>query len=234
MIWLVGDDDVNRDLLELRNELVERRNRLVDRYPSLPKDDPRRATARHIRAVTSATYLARIFQREHLADKAWWNLAGMGDLLDDPAAAQDEVDDFGVFLTLGFIVYSFHVFEAGLRTVGRAMRIPVGDTGPFANVYRAVFSLLTFPTQEDWAGLLDLYRPIRNTIHNNGKHIGPTQLHQWRGVEFEFVDGDVPTFLGWPLYISVVRALGALNEEVMTTPEVSALPAMSRVQMGDS
>jgi hypothetical protein len=227
-IRLAGDDQVNQEILTLRNELVDRRNRLSERYENLPLNDPRRVAARHIKAIASSSYFARLFLREHMTVPNWWRAVGLGALLED-ASLQDELDDFAVWIAVGFVVTPFNLFEAAVRRLMRALRPDTSqDARPFAAVFRTLLAAVSIDWADDPIEFLNFYRLIRNTIHNNGRHYGPrgSATSTWRGTVYAFPQGEALDFMDWPLYIELVRTLGSLNEAIMTSPEVAALRPM--------
>jgi hypothetical protein len=226
-IALLGDDPINTALLDLRNELVERRNRLADRYEDMPRSDPRREVARHLKAVVSATYLERIFHREHLGQEAWWRAVGLDSIVGHESV-QDELDDFGVHIAQGFVMTPFFLFEAGCRRVARtALPSWYSDRRSFGGTANQLVGFANLEST-DTTALLELYRLVRNTVHNNARYFsaeGNVSAH-WRGRRFDFTVGAPQPFVGWELYIELVRALGELTEAFMTAAPVAALPAM--------
>lgn len=175
------------------------------------------------------SYFARLFLREHMGEREWWRQVGLGSFVDHPSI-QDEVDDFGVWLAVGFVVSPFNLFEAAIRRVMRAMDPDTNRDGqPIASVFRDCLGRISLAWPEDSMDFLDLYRLIRNTIHNNGRHYGRrgSETRSWRAREYRFPHGEPLEFMAWPLYIELVRTLGSLNEAVMTTPEVALLPAIN-------
>ncbi len=72
-----------------------------------------------------------------------------------------------------------------------------------------------------------MYRNVRNTLHNDSYFYSPTgqnRIVEWRSKSYEFIYGQVPTFIDWDFNIMLVRDLGQLNREVMEAALVAVLP----------
>jgi hypothetical protein len=223
--------DVETKLADLRNDLVAHRNDLSQSYAELPPMDPRRVVARHLKAVVSSSYLSWIFLREELADKPWWQ-HHFGQV--DPSF-QDEVHDYEVFVAATCVLYPFSLFEAGMRRVVRAIDAGAcgGGTADFKSIYEWLLKQLrksgwTF-SEGDAGVFVDLYRTVRNTLHNNSHYYSATGDNitiEWRGVMYDFVHTQPPVFIGWDFNVMLVRDLGQLNREIMESEIVSQLPAI--------
>lgn len=223
--------NVAHELETLRNEAVTVRNDLAAIYAQLPSTDPRVMTARHLKAIVSSTLLSWIHLEENVAEPAWWERT-FGTV---PPAGQDEVTDYETLVTASFVVYSLSLFEAGLRRLVRAIDSTACGSGaaPFKTIYDWLFAQLH---RSDWSysrgektQFLDLYREVRNTLHNNGifyRADGRNVTVTWRGTQYEFVHGQAPAFLSWELDIALVRELVHLNDEIVRSETIAALPVI--------
>lgn len=145
----------------------------------------------------------------------------------------DELNDYVVLLTAGLIVYPFSLFEAGLRRIVRAIDPTAcsGGATDFKGIYDWLFARLR---QDGWAyaggeavEFLDLYRNIRNTIHNNGKFYSRTATDAvvtWKGNRHEFIHGAVPPFVEWDFNLRLLCELVRLNRGLMEAPAIGRLP----------
>lgn len=74
---------------------------------------------------------------------------------------------------------------------------------------------------------LDVYRNLRNTMHNNGRFYssdGSDSSVAWDGEVYEFQHAQVPLFVNWDFNLLALETLVALNEQVMQQPLVASLP----------
>jgi hypothetical protein len=224
-------DEVERALEQLRNDAVAVRNSLATEFDRLPLGDPRRVLARHIKAVVSSTYLNWINLAENVADPSWWQ-SQFGAV---PPAAQDEVSDYEVLTTAAFVLYPLSLFEAGLRRIVRALDPAACSEGAaeFKSIYEWLLARLR---RDNWSysrgeasAFLDLYRHVRNTVHNNGRfysRAGTDVEVTWRGTRYRFEHAEVPAFIGWNFNIALVRELIHLTDELVRAPTISSLPAI--------
>jgi hypothetical protein len=218
-------DSVGEQLRSLRNAAVEARNRLSDRWSStVPEEDPRIVTARHLKATISSAYLAWNFLTEEMALPDWWRLK-FGEI---PPAVQDELDDFAVFVTAGLMILSFSLFESSLRRIARELAVEAQQ--PFSRLVGALFEELAregwTPPEPDTREFLLLFANVRNLLHNNGVFQPPDRRDReviWRGKTYAFQVGKSAGFIEWGFNISLVAELVILNEALMEAPPVAAL-----------
>jgi hypothetical protein len=220
--------EVEQKLAALRKELVEHRNALGQKYATLPVTDPRRVVARHIRAIAGSAYLSWIFLEDELREPAWWQ--HQFNVI--PPAAQDDVHDYEVFVAATSVLYPFSLFEAGVRRIVRSIDSTAcaGATAEFKSIYDWLLARMRRDgwafSQGDATAFLDLYRNVRNTLHNNGHLYSPKARNvtiEWRGVDYDFVHAQPPPFINWDFNVMLVRDLGQLNREIMEAPLVAVL-----------
>ena len=73
---------------------------------------------------------------------------------------------------------------------------------------------------------MDLYRNVRNTLHNNGKfysRTGTNTVVTWKGIRYEFVHTTVPSFISWDFNMILLQELIDLNRALMEAPPIQAL-----------
>jgi hypothetical protein len=226
----ISTTDLVSNLEVLRHEAVQYRNALSSHFSALPPTDPRVGVARHIKASISSAYLASIFLDQHLRVPGWWMATFKRQF--SQKEVQDDLDDFTTQIASNVIVTTLSLFEAGLRRILRAIDPTAADgaAGEFINVYTTLLKRLE---GAGWGGnrgeaieLLDLYRTVRNTIHNNGAYYSKKATDQkltWQGQPYVFVHGSVPAFTDWSFNIKLVSELIKLNDQIMRAPLVMGL-----------
>lgn len=226
-------EELAKKIEVLRNQAAEARNRLVAIYGDDDPMDPRILVARHIRAVVGSAYLSAIFIDECLELPDWWRShfrEDHGGPISDEAAS-DQATYYWNFVTNGFVLFPFSLFEAGVRRAVRAIDAKAcsGGTADFKDIYGWLLKRLGsdgWTYKNDATAFLDIYRSVRNTIHNNGyfyPRTGGDISFTWNGTQYDFIHGAVPSFTGWDFNLLIVRELVELNEAIMTAPLVSAL-----------
>jgi hypothetical protein len=97
-------------------------------------------------------------------------------------------------------------------------------TASFESVYKWV---LTRTNQQDWRSLLDLWRLVRNTMHNDGTfvpHSGKDQSVTFDGVEYAFRAGSVIDFMNWPMLIRLCEETHEMLNAIVYSTAVQSLP----------
>jgi hypothetical protein len=213
----------------LRNEAVEARNDLRVLYAGLTNDDPRVVVARHIKAVISSSYLSLIHLHENLQEPLWWHRQGFGAAV-QAGTVLDELDDYMVLITANLIIYPFSLFEAGLRRIVRALDPSAcsGGAAEFKGIYEWLLARLrgTGWKPSEAGDFLDLYRNVRNTLHNNGRYYSRTGANTavtWKGTTYEFVHSSVPSFMNWDFDLMLIRELVRLNRDLMKAPLIRSI-----------
>lgn len=227
-------EELTDRLHEVRGYAGEVRNELRNMYRSqFAPADPRMEVARHIKAILSASFLSAVHMRENLRHPGWW--AARFALTPTKPQAEEELQDYHDFIVLDVVVMPFSLFEAGLRRVVRAIEPTACDGG--AAEFKSIYAwLLAHLRRNGWVyphgdaeAFLDLYRHLRNTIHNNGVFYdrrGRDVTVKWDGITYEFFHTQRPSFADWPLHLRMSRELVRLNRELMLSPPVAALPAI--------
>ena len=98
----------------------------------------------------------------------------------------------------------------------------------FQSIYRALLGTkLRFP-RPDWEPLLELWRLLRNTIHNNGVYFhrrGVCAEVVYKGVTYDFAHGNPVEFASWPFLVGAAGDLLDLLAAIIRTSEVTAVAA---------
>jgi hypothetical protein len=169
-----------------------------------------------------------MFLDQHLLDAGWWRDSG----LTRPEGQDFEttVIEFSQFTKSGFLQGVFSDVESTLRVVLRALDPTAcdGGTAEFQTIYRVLLGTqLQFPRQ-DWEPLLELWRLLRNTVHNNGVHFhrrGTNAQLAYRGLTYNFSHGQPIEFANWAFLVSAAGDLLDLLITTIRAPSVLALPA---------
>ena len=105
----------------------------------------------------------------------------------------------------------FSVYESCLRCFIRSLS-PEAHAGGTGNIKAICEDLMrrTELNSSDNIALLDLARNIRNTMHNDGVFLHPTQseiIIEWEQREYKFVESTTPSFITWEFTLEVFEGL---------------------------
>lgn len=222
---------------DLVGTAVETGSSLTHEYPGWESRDFRRTFFVKFSVVCQATVAALSFQANCLMRSDWWRSANS--VLGIPADATDDqlaghARAFFVFARCGFTHLIFSQIEATLRAFLRTL-VPSavnGASGEFKNVYECLLRThlgMGRNANESVLTRLDLFRMIRNLIHNNGLYLSRRAQDEaivFRGVLFRFRHNQHALMVGWPTLIDLIGALLADMEGVVRHPAIADYPAV--------
>jgi hypothetical protein len=122
----------------------------------------------------------------------------------------NETHELGMFYKLGFIHFVFSATESSLRQMLRACNPSAcsNGTADFKSIYECLIRTeLVLEPVKDWIDLLDLFRLIRNTIHNNGVYLqksGADTEVTYQGKLYQFKHGRKIDIVWWDLCLAVL------------------------------
>jgi hypothetical protein len=99
-----------------------------------------------------------------------------------------------------------------------------GATESFESVYVCLLSRLD---KRKWEGLLKLWRLCRNTCHNNGVYLprkGDSEEVAFEGTTYRFEKGKLVRYGDWDTLIRVATRACDMLVDIVTAPQLSALP----------
>ena len=127
----------------------------------------------NILAVIDSAMVGLTFTKGTLPAGRFWSECGLVFHADTPevvkAARRDIERKLEEFIKVGFIQVFFSMVESAIRTYLRALdpTACAGGTAEFQSIYKCLLKKLSAPIP-DSIELLDLWREVRNVIHNNG------------------------------------------------------------------
>jgi hypothetical protein len=217
------------DLKVLRRKALECRDQLQASHPDWPVGQDARLTVfAKIVNIINACQLSLMFLDQHLLDDQWW--AGSALARPEAAAFENTVIEYSQFTKTGFVQGLFSSVESGMRVFLRSLD-PLacdGSTAAFENVYTCLLRTKLSRGASDEIALLDLWRNIRNVIHNNGAYFhgrGTDRTVIYDGISYDFPHGRPIEFVTWQFLLSRSTDLVDMVNDVVLTPEMSQLPA---------
>lgn len=216
-------------LQAVRDEFVHDRERIKKLYPSVdPQRDARiSAYTKAINALNSVQ-LAMTFAAKHLLHDEWWAAITPQHVSDSDKKIY--VEEYANFIGIGFSQSMFLVVESSLRLFLRGLDPGACNRGTaeFKSVYECLFRNKLSTVPYEGIELLELFRLVRNTVHNNGVYFHKTQSDArvtWDGETFEFKHGQPVSFANIEFLIRISGALRRLLREVIEDPSLRAVTA---------
>jgi hypothetical protein len=157
-------------------------------------------------AITMNTaFVGFILIRDELLDRKWWK-EHITEI--DDATMTKHIEDLEMSMRGAFLSRFFASLESSFRYYCREVSPGACNNGAgnFKNIYDHLFSKNKF-NLPNYIPLLDLWRNMRNTIHNNGKFYPDNQQDcevQYKGSKYKFEVGKVSQFLTWDLLLNLI------------------------------
>jgi hypothetical protein len=212
-----GPKEVNNllGLLEpIRDQFVQKKNELKRIYPNVNPDRDARITAysKLINACNSLQ-LSLVFMSNYLMKSSWWDSIGKERLTDRDKKLY--IAGFESTLKMGFIQLYFSSVESSFRIYLRniAPGACSNATAEFKTIYDSLLRSHLSSCPTEGVELLDLWRLVRNTIHNNGVYFhknGQNAKVQWKGAEYFFGYGKAVDFITWEFLMVICESIGEL------------------------
>ena len=138
--------------------------------------------------------------------------------------------ELAAFYKLGFMQFVFSAIESSLRSLLRALNSTAAKNGTaeFKAIYDCLLRTeLALPRAQDWVDMLDLFRMIRNTLHNNGVYFhksGTDTEVTYRSCVYQFKHGQKIDFVYWDLCLSLLDDSIDLLKTMQAHARVLSLP----------
>jgi hypothetical protein len=232
----LADDVVQlaQELSQLRGRAVETHARLITEHVDWVVSDFRRTFFMKYAAICDSAMIAYIFVGRCLMRTSWWNEPN-GIL--SPTSTMTEYEahrtanTFFIFVRTGLTHLVFSQVETTLRAFLRALapHAAGNGNGEFKNVYECLFRS-HLPRGEGWTdelAVLDLFRLIRNLIHNNGFFLsrrGKDETINYRGETYVFRHGEHAKFVWIDVLLDIVGDSLALMETVVCHSKIATYP----------
>lgn len=188
----------------LRDEYRETFRSVKAKYV-YPDTDARLAVFTKCAHVMNTAFIGFILIREELLDPLWWQ-KHISEL--DNNTINRHIEDFELYIRSGFILNFFTSIESSFRIYCR--EVSPGSVnngaGEFKCVYNHLFSK-NILNLSNHISLLDLWRLIRNTKHNNGVFYPTNQKDveiDYNGKKYRFEVGKQLSFLTWEFLLGII------------------------------
>lgn len=216
-----------KQLEPIRDQAVQDKDSVTAMYSSFdPRKDARVTAFSKMINVFNSVQLALTFVSKHLLDLNWWKVIAREAI--SVSDARTYVKEFMSFFKIGFVQFLFSTTESSLRLFLRALDPSAcrGGMASFKSVYDCLFRSKLSACPHEGVQLLDLFRLVRNTIHNNGVYFHPNGQDatvSWRGTLYEFKQSVPVDFVTWQFFLEVSNAVRPLMYTVVTDTNLRAI-----------
>lgn len=134
------------------------------------------------------------------------------------------------YYKIAFVQCVFSATESSLRLLLRALNPTACNNGTaeFKSIYDCLIRTeLELSCANDWISMLDLFRLIRNTFHNNGVYFHKSGLNEsilYRGARYHFRYGEKIDFVYWDLCKEILDDVIILFSHILAHHRVLSLP----------
>jgi hypothetical protein len=195
--------DIAVKIQSIRDIGISKREAILDVYSDyswFTKTDARITSFRKIINVCNSSLLAFEIGDQTVVRNKWWL-----EMTDGEISKKDiriYASEYESFLKVSFIQSFYSCLESSLRLILKGIDEDACSRGTdaFKNIYECLFRSKINGNHSGYISLLDLYRELRNTIHNNGVYFHrswePTVV-EYKGREYEFNIGEPIDFADW-------------------------------------
>lgn len=188
---MMDTEDIIHRLSELGAKYQAVHNELSNKYPIDQLRDVRSNVFRHCALVIDSTIIILLIRLDHPYDDPWWANLMERNLLSTYMKHMTEqhrkifIKGFDTFVDSAYIIMLFVSVESACRSFYSSTfhrEVPV-------KIYDVFKKLLEEFNLERYSDLLKLFRLLRNSYHNNGKHTSNDAEVHWRDKTYEFKKG---------------------------------------------
>lgn len=207
-------------LQRVRDAASDAKKRLIGLYPCWDAIRDARVTVfSKLINVLNSTQFAYTLAGKHLLDKGWW--AQIAKRLPPDSDINIYIREFDAFTKIAFVNLAFSAIESSMRLILRAIdpKACSNGTAEFKGVYDCLLKSKLVSTPPNSVELLDLWRIIRNTVHNNGVYFhrsGTDENVTYKRATYTFRIGQPVEIAVWSFLLDLTQDLVFLVEAVVS------------------
>lgn len=218
-------DEVIKNLANLRNDYFQAGKLVQEKFGWKEKDSRVGIFAKCMNAI-EPVFFSMIFCDEHLRDPKWQaRFSKDGITLPQPEEVQHQVDSYIMYQQYSYSELFFAGIESSMRIFVRAIDPKACNEGKafFASISDY---LLEKTGLEKYAPLLELFRLIRNTSHNNGIYLpakSGNKTINWKGKDYVFEEGKPVLFVTLPFLVEISKDLREMLIEIIESESIKSI-----------
>jgi len=223
--------NIIKQLKDICDQAAQNKETVKTMYTNFdPRKDARITTFSKMVNLFTSVQLSLNFVLKGLSNLDVWRI-----IIDEEPPPSSDMKIFyaGAFMNftkIGFNQLLFSTTESSLRLFLRALDLDAcdGGMGSFKSVYDCLFRVKLSVCPSEGIELLDLFRLVRNTSHNNGVYFDPNPNRQditivWRRKPYKFKQSTPIDFVTWPFVVEISDAVRSLMYTVVTDNNLRAV-----------
>jgi hypothetical protein len=217
--------DIGMNIESIQHLLVDVREGLFKKY-NWKEDDARLTLFNKCSTVFISLNLGYVFIYKYLSKEDWWK--ENQHLPMERKTIENAINEFEMFMRISLIQYVMYSVESSFRIYVRTIDPVACKNGnaEFKSIYDYLLSLLSL---KEFIPLLDLWRNIRNCMHNNGifmpaKMVDSIVVH--RGLTYKFEVGKPNDFVTTLFMLNLVPEIIIMMVKVVTSSVLEAYPSI--------
>ena len=211
-----------------QHAFVDLKNLLVEKY-AWRENDARITVFNKCSRVLIPIHISYFLFTTYLLRKDWWRTHQH--IPHDNKTILDTLNEFEMFLKIALIQNLMYAVESSFRIYVRRLdsAAGAGGNGEFKSIYEWLFKRLTL---QHHAPLLDLWRNIRNVMHNNGLFFPPNMKNatvNFKDREYIFEVGKHNDFVTTEFIFGLVSEIRNMLAEVVQSAEIVKLKHIKEI-----
>lgn len=223
------------DFESIREKIIKTRKKLIKKYGWNPDDDLRIVIFEQLDNLIRSFDLSIAFSFRCFHDKKWihhllFQNMGLSENI-ERRETNRIIDRLETFHRVGFIYTLSQVIEGGIRSLLRSINPKDRATDNLSKVCIRLANEMNNPhSLHEVRVALDLFREIRNTIHNNGLYYSLTfskrREFEYKGKVYIFEDGVLQNNANYNLLSLITADIVLLFEFLVEDKHISRISNM--------
>lgn len=212
-------EEIGKFLQEIQHLCIDARDGFSNKY-GWQKSDARWAVFNKCSSVLITIGLGLVFLERHLTQRKWWEENSTLPFTDQ--TIRDTSQEFEMFLRIGLIQNLMYSVESSLRIFLRSLNPAACKNGnaEFQSIYRCLLKMIDLSNH---LTILDLWRNIRNVMHNNGLFMPPNGqdiVVEHKSKRYEFKVDQPISFLNTALLMELTPDMLYLMIDVVNSEKI--------------
>ncbi|WP_263819296.1 hypothetical protein [Salinibacter sp.] len=217
---------IAKKIQDVRDIAEDKKGEISRDHPYWSDNDARVTTFRKMINVCNSSMLSIDVGNGTVNDPDWWEFKTGGEIGEDDMYIY--ANEYVSFIKISTIQSFFSCTESGLRLILRGIDSNAcnGGTDPFKNIYECLLRSKLDSERPEFCDLLDLFREVRNTVHNNGVYFHrswESKVVTYKGSEFNFEIGEPIDFVTWEFISNIFCECVNHTYEVVEDDAVSEI-----------
>ena len=208
--------------------------KIRDSFSNLKKDFSKKYSEKDVRVtifskiinVLNSAQLGSTFINQCLLNENWWIVTAKKSI--SKKDREIYAKEYDMFLKLGLFQFTYSSIESSLRLMLKSLDLQAcsNSTAEFKNIYNCFFKKINLSNKENHIELLDLFRFIRNSIHNNGVYFHKSNQNvklNYKNKEYSFIIGNKIDFATWDFTFELIKDIEIMLKEILGNSNITPI-----------